>query len=58
MSIYRMQLTALPCHGSGRELRQAGNASGFQPEPRQAIPQLMRETMARTLRDRLDLENG
>jgi len=42
MSIKCMQLTALLCHGSGSGLRRACNASDFQPEPRQAIPQLMR----------------
>jgi len=42
---YRMQLTALTCHGSGKGLRQAAGASDFQPEPRQAIPQLMRRLL-------------
>jgi len=36
-----MQLTALPCHGSGKWLRQTGSGSAIRPEPRQAIPQLM-----------------
>jgi hypothetical protein len=37
MSINCMQLTELPCHGSGYVMRRVGTGSDLQPEPRQAI---------------------
>ena len=40
-----MQLTALPCHSSGRGRGNPATPRAFRPEPRQDIPQLIRGTL-------------
>ena len=37
MSIYRIQLAELSCHGSGNDLWQADTGSELWPESRQAL---------------------